>query len=459
MNVVIISSDQHRYDCVGANGHPLLKTPSLDRMAAEGTRFTHAFCPIPLCVPGRASFLTGTWPTRHLSVANWDTEAPRPLRHDLPTWSQCLADAGYRLGYVGKWHVDRDCDPTCFGFHDYVPEGRYHRWRKGQGLPPRPREHAWMGEPDPHIAPEQSKLAWGADHAIRMLEERAADGKPFVVRWDPSEPHLANVVPEPFCSMYPPEAIGPWPSFADTFEGKPYIQAQQLRTWKLDGWTWDDWAPIVSRYLGEISLLDAQVGRILDALDRLGLADDTLVIYTTDHGDMCGGHRMIDKHFIMYDDVVRIPLFVRWPGHVPAGRVCDAFVSHFIDLPGTLLELAGVPVPETFQGQSLVPLLLGETDDTGREDIFATYHGNQFGLYSQRMVRTRRWKYVWNATAEDELYDLETDPGELHNRALDPACADVLARLRQRLVAWMEETDDKLLNGWTRPQILEGLTR
>ena len=459
MNFVIVSSDQHRYDCVGANGHPLLKTPHLDKMAAEGMRFTHAFCPIPLCVPGRASFLTGTWPTRHLSVANWDTEAPRPLRDDLPTWSQCLADAGYWLGYVAKWHVDRDKDPTAFGHHEYVPEGRYFHWRKEQGLPPRPRENAWMGEVDPHVTPEQSKLAWGADHAIRMLGERAADGKPFVVRWDPTEPHLANVVPEPYASMYPPGTIEPWPSFSDTFEGKPYIQAQQLRTWKIDGWTWDDWAPVVSRYLGEISLIDAQVGRILDALDRLGLAEDTLVVYTTDHGDMCGGHRMIDKHFIMYDDVVRVPMIVRWPGRVPAGRVCDAFVSNFIDLPSTILDLAGVPIPETFQGQSLVPILLGEADDTGREDIFAAYHGNQFGLYSQRMVRTRRWKYVWNATAEDELYEIAGDPAELENRATDPACADVLAHLRRRLVAWMEATDDTLLNGWTRVQILEGLTR
>ncbi len=459
MNFLIVSSDQHRFDCVGANGHKTLRTPHLDQMAAEGLRFTNAHCPIPLCVPGRASFLTGTWPSRHLCVANWDTEAPRTLRRDLPTWPQRLADAGYWLGYVAKWHVDKDDDPTRFGFHEYVPEWKYGPWREAQGLPPVPRERGWMGEADPHIAPEQSRLAWGADQAIAMLEARAADGQPFVVRWDPTEPHLPCRPPEPYASMYPPASLEPWPSFGDTFAGKPYIQAQQLRTWRIADWTWEQWAPVVSRYLGEISLLDAQVGRLLAALDRLGLADDTLVIYTTDHGDMCGGHRMIDKHFILYDDVVRVPLFVRWPGHVPAGRTCEAFVSHFIDLASTILDLAGVPVPDTFQGQSLKPILLGEAEDTGRPDIFAGYHGNQMGLFSQRMVRDRRWKYVWNATAEDELYDLETDPGELENRALDPACADVLARLRPRLVAWMEETGDLLLNRWTRPQILEGLSR
>ena len=334
-------------------------------------------------------------------------------------------------------------------------------------MPDCPRDSGWMGEPDPHIAPAQSRLAWGADQAIRMLEARAADGRPFVVRWDPAEPHLPNRPPEPYASMYPPSDVEPWPSFGETFDGKPYIQAQQLRTWKIDRWTWDDWAPVVGRYLGDISLLDAQIGRLLDALDRLGLARDTLVVYTTDHGDMCGGHRMIDKHFILYDDVVRVPLFVRWPGRVPAGRVCDAFTPHLIDLAATIQDLHGLPIPDTFQGQSLKRILLGEADDTGRDDVFAGYHGNQNlgnlpevgNLREGTVVRTRRWKYIWNATAEDELYDLPDDPGELHNRALDPACAAVLARLRRRLVGWMEETDDLLLNAWTRTQLLEGLTR
>ena len=113
-------------------------------------------------------------------------------------------------------------------------------------------------------------------------------------------------------------------------------------------------------------------------------------------------------------------------------------------------------IPATFRGESLLPLFAG-AQENGREDIFASYHGNQFGLYSQRMVRDRRWKYVWNATAEDELYDLESDPAELRNCAIDPACAAELARLRKRLVAWMEQTHDRLLNGWTRAQLLEGL--
>jgi len=455
-NILLLHSDQHRFDCVGANGHPLLKTPNLDRLAAEGMNFSHAFCPIPLCIPVRNSLLFGQWSTGHLVIANWDTEAPRAAKEGLPAFSQVLREAGYFLGYVGKWHTHPTKGPLDYGFHEYIPEEGYSRWRAAQGLPPRPRRNGSFGEPDPGIRPEQSRLAWGAQQVIRLLEACASQESPFFIRWDPSEPHLPNIVPEPYCSMYPPHAIPPWPSFPDPLIGKPYIQAQQRRTWKIADWSWKEWAPVVGRYLGEISLMDAQIGQILDALDRLHLAADTLVVYTTEHGDLCGGHGMVDKHYVMYDDVTRVPLIIRWPGRVVPGSACDAFVSHSIDLATTFCEVAGAPVPQTFQGKSLLPLLARERDN-GRQDIFSAYHGNQFGLYSQRMVRDRRWKYIWNATAEDELYDLASDPGEVRNLAAEPACRGELVRFRQRLIAWMEEVHDPLLNGWIRAQLLEGL--
>lgn len=453
-NILLIHSDQHRYDCVGANGHSFLQTPSLDRLASEGMRFTHAFCPNPLCSPARASFLTGQWTSEHLLIANGDTEAPRGFRDGLDTWSEVLQRAGYWLGYIGKWHAHPDKDPTELGFGQYISQGRYNRWREEQNLGKRPMKNGWFGETDEAITPGQSRLAWGADLIIELMQERSATDTPWVLRWDPEEPHLPNVLPEPYASMYNPEDIPPWPGFGDTFEGKPHIQAQQLRTWGVDGWTWEQWAPVVARYLGEITLMDAQIGRILQALEQCGQAENTLVVYTTDHGDMCGSHGMIDKHFILYDDVTRVPMIARWPGRINPGSMSDAFVCNGLDLATTFCEVADAPVPETFRGESLMPLFAGTSGS--REDIFSAYHGNQFGLYSQRMVRDRRWKYVFNATAEDELYDLEIDPGELINRATDPACAEELARLRQRLMTWMEQTHDRLLNNWTRAAILRG---
>jgi len=458
-NILLIYSDQHRFDCLSINNHPVVQTPNIDGLARDGINFINAYCPIPVCAPARSSLMTGQWATNHLCIANWgSTEAPRPMREDLPVFSDLLNQAGYRLAHVGKWQVHPQNDPRDYGFHVYVPGRGYSEWRRSQGLPDKPHENGWLGEVDPYISADQSQLAWEADQTIEILRRYAAKGQPFFIRWNPRDPHLPNIIPEPYASLYPPDEISPWSGWPDDLHDKPYIQAQQRRTWQVDGWDWDRWAPFVSRYLGTITLMDHQIGRVLQALDDTGVADNTLVVYTTDHGGMCGNHGMIDKHYIMYDDVVRVPLVARWPGRIPAGSICDTFVSNSLDLACTFCEIAGVGIPETFQGISMIPLLSGVCEN-GRNDIFATYHGNQFGLFSQRMVRTRRFKYIWNATAGDELYDVESDPGELHNLATGSRYSDQLEHLRHRLVDWMEETNDPLLNPWTRTQLLEGLTR
>src|SRR5665213_2536779 len=354
-NILLIHSDQHRYDCIGANGHPFVQTPHLDRIGREGLRFTHAFTPVPLCTPARNCLLYGCWPHQHLAICNYDTEAPRGARTGLVSFSELLAAAGY----VRKWHANAVRQPPEYGFKTWIDEAEYDPWRKAQGLPPRPAANGWFGETDPFVTGEQTRLAWGADRLIDSLQRVACGKQPFFLRWDPSEPHLPNRVPAPYDRMYPLEQIPPWPGFADPLENKPYIQRKQQRTWGVEGWGWEKWSPIVQRYLGEITLLDTQIGRILTALDRLGLADDTVVIYTSDHGDMCGSHGMMDKHYIMYDDVVRVPLFARCPKQVPAGTICGAFVSSALDLSRTFLDLAGVPAPASFVGQSLAPALQG----------------------------------------------------------------------------------------------------
>lgn len=452
-NILLIVADQHRADCLGVNGHAMVRTPCLDQLAAEGANFTSAFTSSPICVPARNSLLHGVWPCRHLSIANADTEAPRPAVA-LPAFPEILAGAGYDLTFIGKWLGGSARTPQDYGFHHVVPEKDYQTWRAGQKLPPRPGGLPFYGSDDA-ITPAQSRLAWGADHAIAALRQSAAaPARPFLVRWDPSEPHLPNVVPKPFADMYDPELIPPWPSFADAFHDKPYIQSQQLRSWGIEDWTWKDWAPLVAQYFGDISLLDSQVGRILGELQRLGLDRNTVVIYTCDHGDLCGAHRMFDKHYVMYDDVVKVPLVIRWPGVVAPGTVVDDFVIHTLDLAATLCELAGQDAPEAFQGRSLAPALKGQPRQP-RSDVLAMYHGNQFGLFTQRMVRNRQWKYVWNATDRDELYDLENDPAELVNRAAQDSSREVLAQMRRRLHQWMVETGDPLNNAWIRRQLLQ----
>jgi arylsulfatase A-like enzyme len=206
--------------------------------------------------------------------------------------------------------------------------------------------------------------------------------------------------------------------------------------------------------------MDEAVGIVLQALDRVGAADDTIVIFTADHGDMCGSHRMMDKHYILYDDVVHVPLMIRWPELVRQGTTCSRFVYNFLDLPPTLLDLLGLQAHDSgnLHGRSLVPLLSGKEESAvWRDSVVASYNGQQFGLYTQRMIRTNEWKYVWNLTDTDELYDLLADPAELDNRIDDPVHAGLVAELRRRLYDTLRTDGDAIVaNEWMRRQLLQG---
>lgn len=451
-HILFIYTDQHRYDCMGNTGHPLVRTPYLDQLAREGVSFSHAFTPIPICVPARCSLLSGQWPSQHGVVFNYDGETFKPLDPSTPTCARAVKAAGYRTVHVGRWHVDPKHEPHDFGFHDFVPEWRYKKWRAAQGIPPIPK-HDWFGADDPHITADQSSPAWGARQVLRWFDLAAEEGDALFIHWHMTEPHLPCVPPAELSALYDPAAIPPWPGFDDPCLNKPFIQRQMRHTWRVNTMTWADWAPAVARYFATITCLDYAIGLVLAGLEQRGLRNNTLVIYSADHGDMCGSHGMLDKHYIMYDDVVRVPLIMRWPNILPAGTQVTSFVCNAIDLAATFCDAAGAAVPSSFAGQSLLPLARGDANAPARSDIFTTYSGNQFGAFSQRMVRDTRWKYVWNPVAEDELYDLVTDPAELHNRAGDPACASELQRLRARLIWWMEHTHDRLLNHWTRTQL------
>ncbi|MEM7680798.1 MAG: sulfatase-like hydrolase/transferase [Planctomycetota bacterium] len=451
-NILLIHSDQHRYDCLGANGHPLVQTPNLDALADAGTRFTQAYTPSPICSPARASLVTGTWPSTHGCRSIPGTEAYQPAQAELPTVCGLLHDAGYRQTWIGKFHGEISGDPTDHGVDHFAMRGDlYNQWRAEQGIEPKPWTRGpwgYFGNPDPHIRADQSAVAWEADQVIQQITESRRDGRPFMIRWDPQEPHLPCIPPEPFASMYAPDDLEPWAGFHDPLHNKPWVQAEQRRSWRVEGWPWEHWAPTVAYYLAEITQVDTQVGRLLAALEEQGLADDTLVIYTADHGDLCGDHGMMDKHFVMYDSVTRVPMLMRGPGVEP-GAVRNDFVTSEIDLAATICAAARVEAPDSFAG---VPLI--HSNDTGRRDILSQYHGSQFGLYTQRSIRDHAWKYVWNATDRDELYHVESDAGEIDNLVEEPTHRSELARLRRRLVDWMDEIGDPMLNLWTRPRLL-----
>ncbi|NRA39638.1 MAG: sulfatase-like hydrolase/transferase [Planctomycetes bacterium] len=452
-NILYIMSDQHRFDSLACNGHPMVKTPNMDRLAASGCNFTNAFTPLPMCVPVRCTLLTGQWPSQHGVIHNFDGECFKPLDPQGPSVPREITGVGYHSHHFGRWHVSPNHSPLDFGFQEYTPDWRYGKWRQHQGIAACPRDGGVFGNNDPHITPEQSSVAWHADQIIECIEKSQGEPDPFFIRWHMIEPHLPCRPPQEYADMYDPKDIEPWPGFADEFINKPYMHKHMNVSRGTDGMCWDDWAPVVARYFAEISLLDTQIGKLLDALERLGIADNTLIVYTADHGDMCGSHGMIDKHCVMYDDIVRIPLMMSWPNQIQAGSVSDEFVN-LVDIPSTMCVAAGIEVPEYCAGLNLIDIANGKSSD--REDIFSTYHGNQFGNYSQRMVRDRRWKYVWNAGDIDELYDLENDPGELTNLLHEEQHAEELQRLRTRLVYWLEETNDVLNNPSVKKPLLSG---
>jgi arylsulfatase A-like enzyme len=454
-NILMIVSDQERADVLGCYGGPC-DTPSIDALAADAVRFETCIAPSAICSPIRASFLTGLYPHGHGILNN--THEPDALRLDIApgvvTYPELLRDAGYRLGYVGKWHVGRG-GPADRGFHDVVmapdvvagandeaiverePELRepiHARYPRGRlliaGIDPRP--------------PEETETRRDADAAIELLRRYADLDRPFCLRLDFEGPHHPYMPPEPFASMYDPDAIGPWPNFGDDLSTKPAPQQRLIEQRGVAGWTWSDWRAVVARYFGFVSFIDSEIGRVLEAVDELGLREGTVVVHTADHGDMTGSHGgQFNKGPLMYDEVCRVPLLVRDPASRPG--VCHAPVGSLALMP-TILELAGLAVPASVQVASLVPRLAAPaaSPDGAAAAAFAEYHGDEWGLYSMRMIRTATAKYVYSPHGTDELYDLAADPHELVQRVADPAYAAMRTELRSRLRDWMIATDDPL---------------
>lgn len=458
-NVLLITADQLRYDCVGYSGIYPVQTPNLDALASQSVVFSHAYSVLPVCSPARQSLLHGRRPETFGALWNYNGALPvAALQPDAYTWTRTLAENGYTLAYLGKWGVNPIHDATAFGYHSYVGESEYRKLTNDR-YPDISYTNGFFGEPNP-IPLEYSETHWFAGRAVETLERLQSAGRPWHMALHFSEPHLPCRPSGRFATLYDPAGIPEWKGFRETFDRKPYIQRQQLYSWGVEHFTWEDWAPIVARYYGIISQLDEAVGRVLSALEELDAAKDTIVIFTADHGDMCGSHRMMDKHYILYDDVVRVPLIIRLPNLFAAGRVCENFVYNFLDLPPTLLELLELSGsdPGNLQGRSLVPLL---TENHGtlpwRDSVVSTYNGQQFGLYTQRMIRTEHWKYIWNPTDTDELYDLHADPAELENRVDRMEHAMILKELRRRLYEQLAEDGDAIVgNEWMRRQLLNG---
>ncbi|HEY3375897.1 MAG TPA: sulfatase-like hydrolase/transferase [Armatimonadota bacterium] len=436
--IVIIMTDTQRTDMLGCYGNPDMQTPCLDRLAATGIRFDRAYTCQPVCGPARAALFTGAFPHSNGSWANC-----MPLGDNVTTLGQRLRDQGLHTAYIGKWHLDGG---------DYFGVGRCpDGWDDAYWYDMRcyleeltPEERLRSRQTTTNMDPDlRAEFTFGhrvSDRAIDFLATSGTDDFLLVVSYD--EPHHPYLCPPPFSAMYRDYV---WPKrkqVCDRLDDKPEHQ----QAW-AGARRWEDEADVTitpADYLGCNAFVDQQIGRVLDAVDRY--APDALVIYTADHGDFLGAHRLDNKGAAMYDEITNVPLLVRWPGVAPAGTICPHPVSH-IDVVPTVLAAAGLPLPALLEGRSLCHTL---ADPSVRENeaVFMEFgryevdHDSFGGFQPIRCACDGRYKLVINLLATDELYDLETDPDELYNLIASAPHAATRDALHDTLLAWMNRTRD-----------------
>ena len=473
-NIVVLMSDQQRLDTVSCYGlNEVCRTPHIDALAARGVRFDWAFTPTAICSPARASFYTGLYPHKHGVTANGLC-----LREGVRGINHYLSDAGYRCGYAGKWHVDQETGPTGYGFtgKDFMGYGfpggnllpglqfggslsshnHYADYLKEKGFDPPPTvSHRYVGTNPAnqrqemfalHDGPVESCIEYYvAEEALRVLDEVAAGEEPFYLWANFWGPHSPSLVPEPYFSMYDPKAIPEHPGYAETFEKKPYRQRLIEHMWGLGDYGWEGFQEIAARYFGHCTLIDDMVGRVVAHLEKLGVLDDTIIVYTSDHGDCLGAHKLIEKGEFMYDEIYRIPLVIAHPECQAPGTACDEFV-YLHEIMHSSLDAAGLEVPADLDGHSFLPAIEGRPYSNGREEVYCVFD-RHFTVANQRMVRTRTHQFTFNATDPGELYDLQRDPYQLDNVYDDPAYDAVRQDLKGRMERYMEELGDPL-RGW-----------
>ena len=253
-----------------------------------------------------------------------------------------------------------------------------------------------------------------ASEAISLLEQYRLREEPFCLRLDFFGPHYPHYLPEPYISMYDPSTISPWPNFQDPLEHVHFGTEWLKNRWRTPDPSWETYAALVAAYYGHITCLDEQMGRVLDFLEESGQSQNTIVIFTSDHGDMTGGHGLLQKGAVVYDELYRIPMIVRWPEVAKADSRCDELI-HLFDIMPTLLEISGIEVPGGLDARSFAPVLRGNPHPNGWREIFAEYLAEQQGDDQLKLLRTRSHKFSINTTGPNELFDLDRDPGELRN--------------------------------------------
>lgn len=447
-NILLICADQHRYDALGCYGNEIVETPALDRLAAGGTRFDQCYTPNPVCAPTRASMFTGVFPHVHGLWANGVSLPPaRPLL------GRTLTDSGYDCGLVGKLHLgpcfggrtERRLDDgfRVFGWaHDpshSSPDNQYHHWLRREFPDLWQRPSGGPGAPDRTAArrgddmPREAHYShWVAEQTIDFLRTGRDTSRPFFFVANFFDPHHPFVAPREYVDKYRERIADP--IRAPRPDERPIpIQLETSResyaghARGFASYGRAEMRDVIAAYYGMVDLVDDEVARILDALTRLGLIDDTLVLYTSDHGEMLGDHAQLLKGPLFYEGAVRVPMIARWPGHIPVGANHDLVQVH--DVYATVLAAAGLDNPPYSQSVDLAPIAAGSGDRRGW--ALTEYRDSGHPLtppVHATMLRAGHDKLVvhhgrpnTSRPRTGELYDLEADPQELTNRWDDPS--------------------------------------
>ncbi len=436
-NILFIVTDDQAEWAMSCSGHPDAKTPNMDRIAREGVRLTNCFTPTPVCSPSRVAILASRYGTE-VGILDWlnpNKEPERGLDPKTPAWPRLLAAAGYRTGLIGKWHLGLkdEFHPSVFGY-------QYFMGFRGGGNSPR--------NPQLEVDGQVRKVeGFGVDlltdDALKFLQREP--GKPFALSLHFREPH----------APYAPAPDTEQRAFAELDPQVPNPDFPKLDTARVK--------KLTREYLTSVAAVDRNVGRLLDELDRLKLSDNTLVIFTSDHGYNIGHHGILHKGNAawiltenppgtknvpapqrpnLFDTSLRVPAVIRWPKRIPAGRVVSRTVTHLDWFP-TLLEATGVALPEgtMLRGRSVLNLLRSEGSFERNDDLYSEYSVQHTMRADMRSYRTSEWKLKRDFLNpdRDELYDLRNDPGETRNLATSElegvrtAVTDLNRRIREQM--------------------------
>ncbi len=448
-NILLIMSDEHAPMFSGPYGHPLVQTPHMDRLADDGVTFTNAYCNSPLCMPSRMSFMTGRY-IHHIGA--WDNAAP--LRPDAVTWAHLLRDVGYDVVLSGKQHFGGM--DQLHGFRTQLARDLHAEKQHGltdwdKGTPPAARPWQGLAQTGPGTTTEIEVDDLAEEAALTYLQDSARQEQPWALNVSFIAPHFPLVVPQRFWDLYPLDEID-LPNIPEGHLDNQHPVYQRMRS--MFGCV-DFPEDLVRRaragYYGLITYLDEKIGNLLLTLEETEQLENTVVIYTSDHGEMNGEHGMWRKSNF-YEASVRVPLQIMFPDGVSVGKRIDEVVS-LVDLTATLVDIAGGHSLSQFDGDSLMALMEGNVTDW-KDFAFSEYlaHGVQRPM---AMLRKGRYKFNYSLGDPPELYDINDDSGEFHNLANEQQYQTICSELETQLLAeWDPEEIEKQVRESQKARIL-----